>query len=88
MVFLQEQKTQLLYNDTYTLYSRKQSLEADRDLYKDIVTVISDFSIPIKRDNGLLFYAKKLVPAFLIITLIFLIILANIKNLNMLLRKY
>ncbi|MBK7627767.1 MAG: hypothetical protein IPJ16_11355 [Bacteroidales bacterium] len=65
MVFLQEQKTQLIYSDIYPLYARKQALEADRDLYQGIVTVLSDFTIPALRDNGAFFYAKKYVPLFL-----------------------
>ena len=52
MIFLQEQKTQLVYTEIYSLYYQKQKLEGERDLYNDIVTVLSDFSVPAKRDNG------------------------------------
>lgn len=88
MVFLQEQTTQLLYTDIYILFSRKQSLEADRDLYNEIVTILSDFSLPARRDNGGLFYAKKYVPLFFFLTLVTLILVANRNKLKEVYNKY
>ncbi|MBK7132490.1 MAG: hypothetical protein IPH69_06610 [Bacteroidales bacterium] len=88
MIFLQEQKTQLIYTDIYTLYERKQALEAERDLYQDIVTVLSDFTIPSQRINGGLYYAKIIVPLFFLLTLMFLIIITNRKKLTEVFNKY
>jgi hypothetical protein len=88
MVFLQEQRTQLIYSDIYTLYARKQNLEAERDLYKGTVTVLSDFSEPTKRSNGTLFYAKKIVPLFFGLTLLILIGIAHRKKLLEIYKKY
>ena len=88
MIFLQEQKTQLVYSDIYTLYSRKQALESERDLYKGIVTILSDFSIPAKRDNGGMYYGKIIIPVFFLITLLVLILLANRKKLDEIYKKY
>jgi hypothetical protein len=88
MIFLQEQKTQLLYNDIYNLYERKIELEQNRDIYKDIVTVLNDFTIPAERDNGGLYYAKTFVPLFFGLTLIILILRANRKKLNEVYHKY
>lgn len=88
MVFLQEQKTQLLYSDIYKLYDLKKSLEEESDIYKDIVTIISDFSIPSERDNGGLYYTKTFVPGFFLLTLLFLIIRANRKKLREIYHKY
>lgn len=88
MIFLQEQKTQLVYPEIHSLYSQKQNLERDRDLYKDVVTVISEFSVPSKRDNGGMYYAKYLVPSFLLFTLLVLILFANRKKLEEVYRKY
>jgi hypothetical protein len=88
MVFLQEQNTQLIYSDIYTLYARKQNLEAERDLYKGSITVLSDFSEPIKRSNGTLFYAKIIVPLFFGLTLLILIGIANRKKLLEIYKKY
>jgi hypothetical protein len=88
MVFLQEQKTQLIYKDIFELYTRKQVLEADRDLYKGLVTVLSEFSQPAKRDNGGLFYAKIIVPISFFLTLIILVILSNRKKLKEVFNKY
>jgi hypothetical protein len=88
MIFLQEQKTQLVYPDIYNLYARKQALEAERDLYKDVVTVLSDFNLPSKRENGGLYYGKHYIPLIFVITLLFLVILANRNKLNEVYKKY
>lgn len=88
MIFLQEQKTQLLYGDIYLLYDRKQKLETDLDLYKNIVTVLSDFSLPANRDNGAMYYGRYLIPCIFFLTLLILIILANRKNLEEIFKKY
>jgi hypothetical protein len=88
MIFLQEQKTQLVYTDIYALYSRKQSLESERDIYPDIVTVLSDFSIPAERENGLIYYCKKYIPLFFILTLLILIIISNRKKIKEIYDKY
>lgn len=88
MIFLQEQKTQLVYTDIYTLYARKQALESEIDLYKGIVTVLSDFSLPAIRDNGGLYYGKKIIPLFFFLTLLILILVANKKKLEEVYKKY
>ena len=88
MIFLQEQKTQLILPDIYDLYTRKQTLESEIDLYKDIVTVLSDFSLPAQRDNGLMYYGKNMIPLFFFIMLFILILLANRKSLGEVYRKY
>jgi hypothetical protein len=88
IVFMQEQKTQLLHDDIINLYSRKQKLETEKDLYKGVVTVLSDFSLPAKRDNGGMYYGQYLIPLFFIITLLILIILANRKKLSEIYKKY
>ena len=88
IVFMQEQKTQLVYTDIYNLYTRKQLLEAERDLYKGIVTVINDFSSPTLRNNGTRYYGKQVIPIFFFTTLLVLIFLANRKKLNEVFKKY
>jgi hypothetical protein len=88
IVFMQEQKTQLVYGDIYALYARKQELESERDLYKGVVTVLSDFSLPAKRDNGAMYYGKYLIPLVFFITLLMLILIANRKKLNEIYMKY
>jgi len=88
IVFMQEQKTQLVYNDIYTLYGRKQTIESDMDLYKGVLTVLSDFSLPTQRENGGLYYSKTYVPIFFCITLLILILLANRKKLEEVYKKY
>lgn len=88
MVFLQEQKTQLLYPEIQNLYTRKQIIEVELDLYPDIITVINDFSVPSRRINGVFYYAKKVAPIFFLITLIILILYSNKKKLNEIYNKY
>jgi hypothetical protein len=88
IVFMQEQKTQLVYSDIYFLYTKKQTLESERDLYKGIVTILSDFSFPTKRDNGALYYGRYVIPCCFILVLLILIILSNRKKLEELYKKY
>ena len=88
MIFLQEQKTQLVYEDIYGLYGRKQARESERDIYQDIVTVLSDFSIPAERVNGLMYYAKRYIPAIFLLTLLVLIIIGNRKKIKEIFEKY
>jgi hypothetical protein len=88
MIFLQEQRTQLIYPDIYVLIAKKQALEFERDLYNNIVTVIDDFSVPNRRINGIFFYSKKLIPVFLILTLFVLIFIANFKKIKEIFNKY
>jgi hypothetical protein len=88
IVFMQEQKTQLVYGDIYALYTQKQQLESERDLYKGVVTVLSDFSFPTRRDNGAMYYGKQVIPVVFLITLLILIILSNRRKLEEVYKKY
>lgn len=88
MIFLQEQKTQLVYKDIYDLYDKKQKVEIESDIYKDLVTVLSDFSIPAKRDNDSLYYAKTFIPLLFFVTLLILIIIENRGRLREVYKKY
>ena len=88
IVFMQEQKTQLVYGDIYALYERKQKLESEQDLYKGVVTVLSDFTFPTRRDNGAMYYGKQVIPIVFLITLLILIILSNRKRLEEVYKKY
>jgi hypothetical protein len=88
MVFLQNHNTQLVIEDIYSLYSRKQLLETDIDLYKDVTTVLSDFTVPARRINGGKYYAVRVVPVCFVLTLIILILIANRKNINRIFEEY
>jgi hypothetical protein len=77
IIFVQEHKTQLLYSDIYELYSRKQTVEVELNLFRDIVTVLSDFAIPGKPVTKTTYYGVFVIPAFFILTLLFLIIRKN-----------
>ncbi len=82
IVFLQEQKTQLVYTDIYNLYARKQSIELQQLLYKDIVTVISDITIPRKPLTRTLYYGIVVIPLFFFLTLAILIMIRNKSSLK------
>ena len=88
MIFLQEQKTQLVYSDIYALYTRKQFLETEKEIYSDIVTILSDFSIPALRVNGGGYYAVRVVPFLFFLTLLAVILIANRKKLTEVYHKY
>ena len=88
IIFIQEQNTQLLHNDIFNLYNRKQTLEIEMDMYSGIVTLLSDFSIPSSRVNGLNYYIKKIVPRFFLVMLIFLVLLANTGKIKEIYQKY
>jgi hypothetical protein len=88
MIFLQEHNTQLVYSDIYSLYARKQTIESDQDLYNDITTVLSEFSIPVKRVNGGFYYSIRVVPVFFVLTLLILILLRNKEKLEEVFKKY
>jgi hypothetical protein len=88
IVFMQEQKTQLVYPDIYYLYTKKQILDQEKDLYPDIITVMSDFHQPLKRQNGGMYYGRLLIPLCFGLTLILLIYHRNRKKLREIFRKY
>jgi hypothetical protein len=88
IVFMQEQPAQMFYRDIQQLYEKKQKLEQETDLYKGAVTLISDFTRPSQRINGLKFYARKYIPIFLISMILILIILHNRNKLIEVYKKY
>lgn len=88
MIFLQQQNTQLIYNDIYNLYARRQELEAQRDLYPDIITILDDFSLPEAQIQNDFLSGKNIVISFFLVTLIILAILANRKRLIDIYNKY
>jgi hypothetical protein len=88
IIFMQDQKTQLLYTDIYTLYTKKQELETDLDLYSGIVTILSDFSLPAFRENSTSYYGKKVIPVLTGLTLLVLILLANRKKIREIFQNY
>ncbi|MCX6327625.1 MAG: hypothetical protein NT144_13395 [Bacteroidia bacterium] len=90
MIFLQEQQqnTQLIYDNIYTLYSRKQAIDADMEIYKDVITLLNDFTQPARSINGTLYFGKTIIPAFFTICLLLLILIDNRKKLQEIFRKY
>ncbi|HOF19920.1 MAG TPA: hypothetical protein PLO24_01570 [Bacteroidales bacterium] len=88
IIFLQDHSTQLVYDDIYTLYLRKQSLDEEKSLNNQILSVINDFYQPLRRHNGGWYYGKTVIPACLFLTLLFLIIKRNRARLKEIFSKY
>lgn len=88
MVFLQEHRTQLLYQDIYNLYTKKQKLELEQSLFTETVTVLSDFSMPSEEDNSITYYLKIFVCLFTGLTLLILIAFSNKRKIKEIYNKY
>jgi len=88
MIFLQEQKTQLIYDDIYTLYTQKQSFDRQKEIFPDIITLLSDFTSPLKPKNSASYYGKVIIPLFFGVCLIILILIHNRKKLHEVYNKY
>jgi hypothetical protein len=88
MVFLQEQNTQLVYGDIYSLYKTKQLIESEQVLNNKIITILSDFSVPVGSYNGIINSGKQIVPICFCLTIFILILLANKKKLEEIFKKY
>ena len=88
IIFLQEQKTQLVYADIYNLYRLKLSYDREKDLYPDILTIISDFFQPLKRVNGGVYYGGIIIPICFGLMLFYLVFHRNRKKLREIYKKY
>lgn len=88
IIFLQEQKTQLVYADIYNLYRLKLSYDREKDLYPDILTIISDFFQPLKRVNGGVYYGGIIIPVCFWLMLFYLVFHRNRKKLREIYKKY
>jgi len=88
MVFLQEYKTQLLHDDIYNMYLRRQEVERQLTIYSGIVTVLSEFTPPAKPVNRALYYGRYLIPSLLALTILLLIIADNRERLKQAYMKY
>jgi len=88
MIFLQEHATQLVYNDIYNLYARKQELDRQKNIYYEILSVINDFYQPVKRHNGGWYYGKILIPVCFTLILIYLILRRNRNKIKEIFAKY
>jgi hypothetical protein len=80
MIFLQENKTQLLHEDIYLLIQRRQQIEKIQTIYSGIITLLSDFTPPSKPDNGALYYGKVIIPIIFVLALIILLLIHNRKR--------
>ncbi|MBE0675008.1 MAG: hypothetical protein IH591_10135 [Bacteroidales bacterium] len=88
MIFLQENKTQLLHDDIYSLIQRRQYIETQITIYADLVTLISDFTSPAKAENGALYYGRIVIPLFFGLAVLLLLLFDNRKRLREVYKRY
>lgn len=88
MIFLQDYKTQLLHEDINKLIIQRQEIELDRIIYSELITLLSDFTPPIKPQNGIFYYGKILIPVIFCISIILIILIRNRTKLAEAYRKY
>jgi len=88
LIFLQELKTQLLHEDIYALFRRKQAYEQELNIYSDVVTLLSDYTTHSKPENGLLYYCYIVIPVIFGLTVIILVIFGNRKRLMEIFENY
>ncbi len=88
MIFLQDYQTQLLHEDITKLITQRQEIERTRTIYSELITLLSDFTPPIKPKNGTLYYGKILIPLIFCISIILIILIRNRAKLAEAYRKY
>ena len=88
MIFLQDYKTQLLHDDINQLITRRQDIERSRTIFSDLITLLSDFTPPIKPKNGTLYYGKFIIPVIFGIAIILILLIRNKTRLAEAYKKY
>jgi hypothetical protein len=88
VIFLQDPKTQLLHGDIVGLIREKQELEKIKTIYADLITLISDFTQPLKPVNGTLYYGKVIIPLVFSLTVIIILLTKNRDKLAEIYKKY
>lgn len=88
MIFLQDYQTQLLHEDINKLITQRQQIERTRTIYSELITLLSDFTPPIKPKNGTLYYGKFFIPLIFCISIILIILIRNRAKLAEAYRKY
>ncbi|MEE4114820.1 MAG: hypothetical protein V2I37_01550 [Marinilabiliaceae bacterium] len=81
IVFMQEQTTQLLYNDIIWLMDEVQEIDKLAEIFGDIVTPLVDFTPVTSPKNSYSYYALRIVPAVLLLTILFLLLVVYRKDL-------
>jgi len=88
MIFLQEYKTQLLHDDIFNMYTRRQDMERQLTIYSKLITVLNDFTPPAKPVNRALYYGKVLIPLLFCMAIIIILIIDNRERLKKTYKKY
>jgi len=88
IIFMQDQKTQLVYPDIHTIYETKKNYEEQLELYNDIVTVVSDLTIPFKPYTRAKYYAVYAIPICFGLMLLVLIFYSNRASLKEIFEKF
>lgn len=80
IVFMQEQTTQLLYNNILWLTDEVQELDRMASIFDDIVTTLVDFTPTISQKNSYSYYAVRIVPVVLLLTILLLLVVVYRKE--------
>lgn len=80
IIFTSENVVRMYHNDMFRMLQLKQDCERDLNLYKDIVTIMEGFTIPVEPENGTILYAKKLIWYFLGLALLLSVIITYSKK--------
>ncbi len=87
MIILNEKEIKLFHNDVLRLYKKKQENEEELFLYKDIVTIIQDFTTVTKVENSLSKKLKQFMLTFFCLGLIFSIFVDQRNNFKVLIKR-
>lgn len=87
MIILNEKEMKLFHNDVLRLYKDKQKNEEELFLYKDIVTIMQDFTTATKVENSLTIKLKSFVIISFCFGLFFSLFVDQRKNLKTLVKR-
>ena len=81
-VFTNDREVKLMHSDIMKLLTDKQYKEKQFKIHNEIISLLSDFTVNQKPENGLSYYAKKITPILLILAYLIAILLHFRKNIS------
>ena len=73
VVFLQEHQTQLIFEEIYELYTKREAYERELTLFPEICTVLKDFNPASQSLTGTIYYSIRIVPAIMILAFLLML---------------
>jgi len=87
LVFTNDPEIKLFHYDLLRLVRNKQESQTELTIYSEIITLLEDFVITQKPTNNIMFYARKLVPVFLVLAYILALFITYRKKISEVIRK-